>query len=102
MSFKINFKSLLNKDYSSLNHFKHLQLNDIDFFVYGNIYNCSDVDLLNTYFKTGLNCFKNIDGEYLIIIVHNNKLHFRSFGYLHGWKRNSRKLCKEYSKCWEQ
>ena len=76
MSFKINFKSLLNKDYSSLNHFKHLQLNDIDFFVYGNIYNCSDVDLLNTYFKTGLNCFKNIDGEYLIIIVHNNKLHF--------------------------
>lgn len=75
-SFKSLFSNLLKGDFSSLINFKNIHLENIDIFIKGNIYNCSTENLIKNYSKYGLNSFKNIDGEFLIIVLQNNSLHF--------------------------
>jgi len=70
------FSLLIAGDYSSLSDFKHLNVNKVDFFVSGNLYNYTAEILFDTYLKENLNAFKSIDGDFLIIIIDNNKIHF--------------------------
>jgi asparagine synthase (glutamine-hydrolysing) len=72
---KCYFSLLISGDYSSLSDFKHLNNSNVDFFVNGNLYNYSEEILFNNYLNENLNAFKSIDGDFLIIIIENKKIH---------------------------
>jgi len=70
------FKNVQNSDFASLKQFKHLQSKNFNLFISGSIYNYNDEEIIQNYEKNGLNSFKQIDGEFLILIVQNDTIHF--------------------------
>ncbi len=74
--FKTSFSSLLNKDFSELSNFIQLSNNDKHLFVWGKLFNTTPESILNDFIKSGYKSLKSIDGDFLMILVQPDKLHF--------------------------
>lgn len=69
-----SFADIMKGDFSSLTEFENVKSSDTRLFIKGRLYGITVSDLLNSYIDKGIGTFENIDGDFLVIIVENNKI----------------------------
>jgi len=69
------FSALLSTGFAGLESFSTFGLDESSLYLSGRIYNEKPENLLSRFLKEGTNLLKTIDGEFLILIVHANKLY---------------------------
>lgn len=74
--FIVRFSELQSKDFSALSHFEHFSVKNAHLFLNGLIFNDKGESILENYLKNGLTALKTIDGDFLIIIIHDQKILF--------------------------
>lgn len=74
-TFISKISTLKAEDYSALKDFKRLSNNGIELFVSGKLYNTTLESILKNYIANGENSFKTIDGDFILFIVENKKIH---------------------------
>ncbi len=74
--FNSSFFSLSNNDYAGLIGFDKVASGDSVLLLKGSLYNTKADILLNEYLSKGLDVFKVVDGDFLIILVEKDKLQF--------------------------
>lgn len=72
--FRIRFNTLQAKDFSDLSQFTHFNIENTHLLLNGRFYNEKPENLLSKYLKEGNNVLKTIDGDFLMIIVEDNKV----------------------------
>lgn len=71
-----SFQSLTLGDFSALSSFNCIQNEDTKIYVKGKIYNLTLEDLIEAYNEKSFSVFNEIDGDFLIIIIEKNCVHF--------------------------
>jgi asparagine synthase (glutamine-hydrolysing) len=71
-----SYSSLIRNDFSTLSAFEQYYEDNIHFFLNGKIFNKGVKEFIEDYLKVGLNAFKSVDGDFLIIIIQGQKIQF--------------------------
>ncbi len=73
-NFQARFKNLLAKDFKNMLDFSQFTIHDTTLFFSGKLYDTKLEVVLSNYLKNGINTLKNIDGDFLLIIVQDGKI----------------------------
>jgi asparagine synthase (glutamine-hydrolysing) len=74
--FLTRFSSLRANDFTPLADFNHFSFNESHLFLTGNIHSQNPDTILSEYLRSGNKALTSLDGEFLVIIVHDNKVMF--------------------------
>jgi asparagine synthase (glutamine-hydrolysing) len=72
--FQIRFSDLLARNFSALAQFEQFSLNQSYLFLNGEVYNGKPENLLPNFLKDGINALKSIDGDFLLILLSDDKV----------------------------